>query len=112
MSIIKSLLISKITHVLLSLPSPNRNTFCTLENMFKTILSNKKTPKFRQEIVENLTNLVGLKLTNLRNFYYSLKISWIKRIITQTEVWAEFPTKMNIQKLIQYGDLYPEKLLG
>ena len=33
--ITKSLLISKITHVLLSLPSPNQTTIIKLENMFK-----------------------------------------------------------------------------
>ena len=49
-------------------------------------------------------------MTNLENFDYSLKISWIKRINTQTEGWVKFPTEMGIQKVIKYGDQYLTKL--
>ena len=49
-------------------------------------------------------------MTNLKNFDYSLKISWLKRLITQTEGWVEFPTEMGIQKIIKYGDQYLTKL--
>ena len=107
--IIKSLLISKITHVLLSLPSPNQ-TIIRLENMFKNFLWGKKPPKFRKNILENLNNLGGMKMTNLENFDYSLKISWVKRLTTQTEGWAEFPTEMGIQKILKNGDQYLTKL--
>ena len=109
-TIIKSLLISKITHVLLSLPSPNRTTFDKLEDMFKSFLWGKKPPKFRKSILENLNNLGGMKMTDLKTFDYSLKISWIKRLISQNEGWAEFPLEMGILKTIQYGDQYLHKL--
>ena len=108
--IIKSLLISKITHVLLSLPSPNQTTINKLENMFKNFLWGKNPPKFRKNILENLNNLRGMKMTNLKNFDYSLKISWLKRITTQTEGWVEFLIEMGIQKVIKYGDQYLTKL--
>ena len=46
----------------------------------------------------------------MTNFVYSLKISWLKRITTQTEGWAEFLIEMGIQKVIKYGDQYLTKL--
>ena len=87
-----------MTHVLLSLPSPNQTTLNKLENMFKNFLWGKKPPLFRKNILENLNNFGGMKMTNLKNFDYSLKISWLKRITTQTEGSFEFPTEMGIQK--------------
>ena len=110
-TIIKSLLISKITHILLSLPSPNQKTFEELENIFKRFVWNYKNPKFRKEITENLKDLGGLKMSNLETFDAALKISWLKRIISQTLGWAEFPNQLNIHKIILYGNLYPKVIL-
>ena len=62
--IITSLLISKITHILLS-PS---TTLSQLEELFYDFLWNDKPPKFRNEIVEANTNDGGLKLHNLKKF--------------------------------------------
>ena len=44
-TIIKSLLLTKITHVLLSLPTPNLETFTELESMFNKFLWNQKNSK-------------------------------------------------------------------
>ena len=63
--IVKSVLISKITHVLLSLPSPSSSTFDTLEELFKNFIWGQKNPKFRREILETLPGHGGMKMTNL-----------------------------------------------
>ena len=110
--IIKSLFISKITHILLSLPSPNPESFKSLEEMFKAFLWNNETPKFREEILETLPNLGGLKLTNLQKFVSALKISWLKRLMTQTEGWATFPIQYGFGELLKYGDEYQEKVIA
>ena len=78
--IINSLLISKITHILLSLPSPTKELLNKLE---KKKNYGDKSPKFRKEVMETLPVLGGLKLTNLGRFDISLKVSWIKRLINQ-----------------------------
>ena len=78
--------------------------------MFKEFLWINKIPKFRKDIIENLTNLGGLKMANLKNLDHSLKISWIKRISIQTDGWAEFPIQMGIHKIIQYGDQNAKKI--
>ena len=46
--IIKSLLISKITHVLLSLPSPSPFTINKLEKIFQEFIWGQKNPTFRK----------------------------------------------------------------
>ena len=110
-TITKSLLISKITHILLSLPSPKENTYKKLENIFKEFIWNMKPPKFRKEILETNTNLGGLKMTNLKVFNNSLKLSWLKRLKNSEDGWEQFPRQFNIHKIILYGDNYPNTLL-
>ena len=110
--IIKSLLISKITHVLLSLPSPSPFTINKLEKIFQEFIWGQKNPKFRKEVMENALNLGGLKMTNLRTFDSALKLSWLKRMINQNEGWAEFPQEFNIHNIFKYGDNYTKILLS
>ena len=109
--IIKSLLISKITHILLSLPTPNTDVLDKLEVIFKRFLWGDKPPKFRKEILETLPTLGGLKLTNLLIFDASLKISWLKRLVNQELGWAEFPMKYKILDITKYGDIFPKKII-
>ena len=109
-TLIKSLLISKITHVLLSLPTPSNNAFDELEKHFKILIWNGKTPKFRREILETTISTGGFKLTNLRVFDEALKISWLKRFKNEEDGLEEFPRKYNIQNIILFGNKYPEKI--
>ena len=59
-TIIKSLLISKFTHMLLSLPSPSTEIIKELEQLFADFLWSGKPPKFRREILEAETKLGGI----------------------------------------------------
>ena len=102
--IIKSLLISKITHVLLSLPSPSQLTLNKIEKMFQNFILGQTNPKFRKEMMENALNLGGLTMTNISTFDSALKLSWLKKFITQIEGWVEFPLAFNIQNIFEYGD--------
>ena len=77
-------------HVLQSPPSPSQYTFHKLEKMFKNFIWGPKNPKSKREIMENTHNLGGLKMTNLKIFDSSLKLSWLKRIINQLDGWVEF----------------------
>ena len=45
-------------------------------------------------------------MTNLKVFDSSLKLSWLRRIINQTEGWVEFPIEFNISNIFKYGDVY------
>ena len=77
-TITKSLLISNITHILLSLPTPSDFMIKKLETTFKDFIWNKKKNKFRKEILETTTKLGGLKMTNILVFNNALKVSWLK----------------------------------
>ena len=80
-SIIQSLLMSKITHMLLSLPSPNVISLNELYNTFSNFLWCGKPPKLRKEILEGEIHHGGLKLHNIALFDNTLKLSWLRRYL-------------------------------
>ena len=110
-TVIKSLLISKITHILLSLPTPNINTIKKLESVFKDFIWNQKPPKFRKGILEAPCNLGGLQMTNILMFDKALKIFWLKRLHNEEDGWEKFPRHFKIDKIPIFGDMYPSLLI-
>ena len=106
-TVIKSLFLSKITHLLLSLPSPKKNLFEKINTIFKKILWNNKPPKFRKEIIEAEIIDGGLKLHNLEKFDLSLKFGWAKRLLRSESKWTVFPNFWGIYDAFTFG---PDKL--
>ena len=72
-TIVKSLLLSKITHILLSLPSPEHTLFKEIENIFLTFVWCGKPAKFSRKILEAEIGDGGIKLHNIVLFDKSLK---------------------------------------
>ena len=110
-TLIKSLLISKFIHILLSLPSPKENLFIKIDQIFERFLWNGKPPKFRKQIIEKQIADGGLKYPNIRNVDATMKISWFKRLYTTSEGWASFPNRYGFNLIYIYGDLYLHKIL-
>ena len=57
-SIVKSLLTSRFTHVLLSLPTPSSKAFLALENIFNNFIWNKKQNKIQKRNNGNAPNTI------------------------------------------------------
>ena len=89
-TVIKSLFLLKITHLLLSLPSPNKALFKEINTLFKDFLWNNKPPKFRKGIMEAVIIDGGLRLHNLEKFDLALKLGWAKRLLTSESKWTIF----------------------
>ena len=69
---VKSLLTSKITHILLSLPSPSSDIFGILETLFLNFIWDNTPAKFNKIILEAEVKDGGLKLHNLSLFDQAL----------------------------------------
>ena len=74
--LIKSPFLSKIIHFLLSLLSPDKTLFHSINNMCKTFLWNNKPPKFQKEKLKAENVGGGLKLYNHAKFNLALKLGW------------------------------------
>ena len=99
-AVLKSLILSKITHILLSLPSPNRETIKTIEDIcYQLIWKNKRHEVSKKTITKELKD-GGLKMLNIQEFDRSLKLTWMRKIINQTTDWVEFIKYYKIDYLL------------
>ena len=108
-TIIKTLLISKITHILLSLPRPSEEYFDKIEEIFSNFLWQNKPPKFNRSILENLSENGGLQFPNIRNIDISMKASWLKRLYKCSGGWSSTPLSYDLGKLYVYGDIFMQR---
>ena len=110
-TIIKSLLISKITHMLLSLPSPNVLCIQEINNTFADFLWCGKPPKWRKEILEGEIKHGGLKLHNIVLFDKTLKLSWLRRYLRSTGKWTVVPNDFDLNEAFVFGADYLERTI-
>ena len=108
-TITKTLLLSKIIHILLSLPKPSEDTFRMMEEIFKKKLWEDKPPKFKTSTPENTTANGGLQFPDIRKIDTIMKASWIKRIYKSDDGWASTPTFYGLNKIYEYGNIFFQK---
>ena len=110
-TIVKSLLLSKITHILLSLPSPKPTTIKKIESIFYSFIWSGKPAKFSKHILEADISEGGLKLHNLRLFDMSLKLGWLRRYLTSQGKWRVFLDMEDFHDIFNYGPDFVERML-
>ena len=102
-------MISKIIHILLSLPSPSEELFKNIEEVFTKILWNDKPPKFKLFTLEQQTANGGLQFPDIRKIDKTMKASWIKRMYKSDEGWASVPVFYGLNGIYEYGEVYLQK---
>ena len=65
---------------------------------------------FKETLYKILDN-GGLNMLNIRDFEISLKLTWIRKLITGTQDWNEFAELYYINRLYQTDERYHEYLI-
>ena len=78
---IKSVVLSKITHLLLNLPDPHDNFLKALNTLLFSFLWGGKTDKIKRPGMCQRYEVGGLKMVDVKSFVSALKISWLRRIL-------------------------------
>ena len=99
-TILKSLVLSKITHILQALPSPPKHLLTTIEKLCFDFIWSKKRHEVKRETAYKDIGDGGLKMMNIVEFDYSLKLTWLRKILNTEPDWIEFPTKYKINRLM------------
>ena len=109
---IKSLLISKTTHILLSLPNPTPQILDKIDSILKNFLWSNKLPKYNKNILlaKPLQGVLGYP--DLVSFNNSLNLSWGRRLLTGSNKtgWRVIAQHFGIIDISKYGDMYVDKL--
>ena len=108
--IAKSLLLSKITHILLSLPCPKASTIKKLETIFYSFIWSDKPTKFSKHIFEADVSEGGLMLHNLSLFDKAFKLGWLRRYLTSNGKWRIFLDMEDFHEIFNYGPDFVERI--
>ena len=110
--VIKTLVLSKFTHLFISLPRPNQKVMNSL--LFKFIWDDKPDKISREQLTKNYS-LGGLNMIALDQFITALKVTWLRRLSTNKEPpWAKLLERntISIKKLLLLGPSCPKDILN
>ena len=86
-TIIKSLLISKVSHLFATIPNPSPAIVNELNSvLFKFLWHGKREKIKRMSLIKSPQN-GGLGMVDLQSYISAFKIGWIRRYITKQGVW-------------------------
>ena len=114
--IIKSLALPKLTHLALVLPDLGASKIKLLESLCFSFLWGNKPDKVKREVAKLPEKAGGLGIVDIRRFWISLKLSWLRRAIHTDAFWPKILQEeirqltnqnLNICDLLQLG---PSKL--
>ena len=110
--IIKSLVISQLNHLFISLPNPCENILNELHKIIFNFLWNNGTAKIKKDIITKPYEDGGLDMINLPAYIKALKITWLRRILNSDGVWQNLLLhRIKLDHLLQFGIEYVEKVL-
>ena len=111
-TVIKSLILSKFTHLFLALPNPPGEFIKLLERkLYKFLWSNGPDRIPRRNIVKNI-HAGGLRMVNVNEFITSLKVTWLRRLIifSDNDNWSSL-SSINLNKIFSLGDTYSKTVI-
>ena len=84
-TVIKSLALSKINHLILSLPNPSQKIITEIHNMFYDFLWQKGQDRIKRALIIQSYENGGLRMVDVKQFIVALKATWIRRIIVSNK---------------------------
>ena len=86
-TIIKSMALSKLSHLVLVCPHLGTENLAKLKDMIFKFLWNNKPDRMKREQVMLPVHKGGLNLPDLEKFWASLKLSWARRLQAPACLW-------------------------
>ena len=109
-TVIKTLILPKITHLLIALPNPNYDFLKNINSIFYDYLWNGRA-KIKQTIVIKQYLEGGLKMINLKAFSQALKITWLRRLLQKESKWQFFiKREVIVERLFSCGSEYTKTM--
>lgn len=111
-TVVKTILLSKLTHLFISLPKPKEEIIKELETMLFHFIWNKQDRISRNQMVQDYKH-GGCRMVHISSYIKALKITWIRRLFTQYASWQELLYNLSNTSLLRmsiFGDDYYYKL--
>lgn len=114
-TVAKTLILPKLNHLFISLPTPNEAFLSSLNRAIFKFLWKSKVDKVKRQIVTQDYTKGGLRMLDVYNFVSSLKCSWIKRLTLKPKPWMDIFLEINgkdvAKKMLEFGDDFIRKMI-
>ena len=104
-TVIKSLLLSKLVHIFIALPRPSPSMIKRIETLLFQFLWNNRSDLVKRAKVTQPYGCDGLRMVDVGSFIKSMKIGWIKRLYWSSQQWAQL-IKLDlppVELMLTYG---------
>ena len=114
--VIKSLALSKLSHIALVVPCLAKKEMKNLEQIFFSFLWSNKTPKVSKIDSLKPLKMGGLAMVDVPVFWKSLKCTWVRRLLSSSAFWPEILGKVlknhgsSINRILFSGPSYLQNL--
>ena len=110
--VIKLLIISKIVHILISLPTPSEKLIKHINDMLYSFLWNDKPDKLKRKFSKQKLVNGGIGMIDLKAFDQSLKLTWVRKLFNSESCWKslidlKYPEFLDILK---FGNVYVDTI--
>jgi len=107
-TVLKTLIVSKIVHLLISLPTPSKNMMNKLNKLFYNFLWGGKPDQVKRRVGKMKLIEGGLGMLDFELFDKSLKLTWIKGCFNSETMWKSIIQKKypNIDYICNVGDTF------
>lgn len=105
-TVIKSLLLSSLNHLFLSLPNPNDKILKEIDELFYNFIWEGTSRIKKTVLCQDYCN-GGLRMININAFIAALKTTWLRKLITNNNQWIVIlQSSLNIQNIFNFGVSY------
>ena len=110
--VIRTLLISKIVHIFISLPTPSKNTILNINKMLFEFLWDGKPDKIKRNIAKQKLERGGINMIDIDVFDKALKLTWIRRLILGKQKWKNLICFLNpdLNEIQCFGNVFVKRV--
>ena len=106
-TIFKSLIISQLNHLFLSLPNPSDTIIKEINSIMYNFIWNSGIDKIKRNVCIQNYRDGGFKTTEINSYINALKTSWIRRYLHGKGKWKiMFQNKFNFSNMLNFGSDY------
>ena len=104
--IVKSLVMSKVIHILQALPTPTNEYFKKLEALFLNFIWKNKRHEINKDLLAEKIDSGGLNMISLQEMDIGLKLTWLRKMVASSPEWLDLAKTYKIDRLITTDTTY------
>jgi hypothetical protein len=112
--VVKTLALAKLNHLILGIPNPPIEKIHAIQKQFYNFIWSNSKDKIKRKVLTQEYEYGGLKMVNLEKFMYSLKSTWLRRLLSMNDKFSHltFTVCPALKSIYKFGTDYIKPFLN